>query len=523
MEISILLVDDDRLLVEKLEKTMQWEKIGISMVFTAFNIRQAQKFLKEFSIQILLCDIDMPLGSGLELLEWVREQKLEVECIFLSSYASFSYAQKAMKLATREYILKPASNRELEVALAEIVQDLGNRELGTMLSKKESKEEVWRNFWCTSLGRDGVQGQMPQDGAYQAVDPVMLAMVKVFRDDGVVYHNEIFQVGSMVKNILLEILGQNSRNLEAVIPIDQDKWGIVLCMAENAEDLLSKLSEMKESLNKALSLKFRLYIAKARPVKEVEISFNRIKTMEELIPALGNGIMEEHVLQEAVFGQLPEYKSPYWEIWGKRMEKPEDIRGTGEEICRYLQNLAEENSLTVENLEHFIQEMEQFIYDMLGKRGTPFLQLFDGREYERRKKQSYYGADYAVSFLTWIFEILSGNSLYEDDEDAVERIKKYIETHLDGDLSRNILAGEVYLSEDYVSKLFKNATGMSFPNYIAMKRMEKAREYLADSGLSVSEVAQSVGYSNFSYFSKTFRDFTGMTPGEYRNRGDKNA
>lgn len=63
MEFSILIVDDDKLLADKLEETVQWEKIGISMVFTAYNIRQAQKLLEEFPIQFLLCDIDMPRAA----------------------------------------------------------------------------------------------------------------------------------------------------------------------------------------------------------------------------------------------------------------------------------------------------------------------------------------------------------------------------------------------------------------------------------------------------------------------------
>lgn len=111
MEFSILIVDDDKLLADKLEETVQWEKIGISMVFTAYNIRQAQKLLEEFPIQFLLCDIDMPQGSGLELLEWIRSRQMEIECVFLSSYANFAYAQKALRLSAREYLLKPISNQ----------------------------------------------------------------------------------------------------------------------------------------------------------------------------------------------------------------------------------------------------------------------------------------------------------------------------------------------------------------------------------------------------------------------------
>ena len=86
MEISILIVDDDKILVDKLEETVDWKGLNISMVFTANNIRQAQKILEEFPVDMLLCDIDMPQGSGLELLEWMRNQEMDTECIFLSSY-----------------------------------------------------------------------------------------------------------------------------------------------------------------------------------------------------------------------------------------------------------------------------------------------------------------------------------------------------------------------------------------------------------------------------------------------------
>ena len=86
MGISILIVDDDKLLVEKLEETVNWSGIGIDMVFTANNIRQAQKLLEEYPIEMLLCDIDMPQGNGLELLEWIRYKKLDIECTFLSRW-----------------------------------------------------------------------------------------------------------------------------------------------------------------------------------------------------------------------------------------------------------------------------------------------------------------------------------------------------------------------------------------------------------------------------------------------------
>ena len=69
-----------------------------------------------------------------------------------------------------------------------------------------------------------------------------------------------------------------------------------------------------------------------------------------------------------------------------------------------------------------------------------------------------------------------------------------------------------------MSKLFANKTGMSIPAYIASRRMERAKEYLDGTSLTIGEVAMKVGYSNFSYFSKTFRELVGCTPNEYRNK-----
>lgn len=131
MEISMLIVDDDRLVTEKVEKTVDFESLGISNVLTASNIRQAIKLLEEMPIQILLSDIEMPQGSGLELLEWIRQKQLPVECIFLSSYAYFSYAQKAMQLNSSEYLVKPVTTEELEIALQRSIKRVMEKDRGS--------------------------------------------------------------------------------------------------------------------------------------------------------------------------------------------------------------------------------------------------------------------------------------------------------------------------------------------------------------------------------------------------------
>ncbi len=187
MELSILIVDDDKLLVDKLEETVQWEKIGISMVFTAYNIRQAQKLLEEFPIQFLLCDIDMPQGSGLELLEWIRDSQMEVECVFLSSYANFAYAQKALRLSTREYLLKPISNQDLEAVLTRIVGETREkwerRNLEQGAGQKKGKTGFWEEFLREPSGQEELLGRALEQGLYRESDVLRLEAIKIFADD----------------------------------------------------------------------------------------------------------------------------------------------------------------------------------------------------------------------------------------------------------------------------------------------------------------------------------------------------
>ena len=60
---NVLIIDDDRFVVAALEKKVMWRELGVERVYTAYNIRQARKVIEENTIQLMLCDIEMPQGS----------------------------------------------------------------------------------------------------------------------------------------------------------------------------------------------------------------------------------------------------------------------------------------------------------------------------------------------------------------------------------------------------------------------------------------------------------------------------
>ena len=102
------------------------------------------------------------------------------------------------------------------------------------------------------------------------------------------------------------------------------------------------------------------------------------------------------------------------------------------------------------------------------------------------------------------------------EADPVETAKNYIMVNIDREICREDIAKSVYLNPDYLSRIFKKKEGTSIIDYLIRCRMDKARQLLEESDLTVSEVASSVGYSNFSHFSKLFKKRVGVNPDAYR-------
>ena len=101
---------------------------------------------------------------------------------------------------------------------------------------------------------------------------------------------------------------------------------------------------------------------------------------------------------------------------------------------------------------------------------------------------------------------------------VVEQIRQYIDVHYKEEIRRDSLAELVYLNTDYISRIFKKEMGISISSYILKKRVEEAKKLLAQSNLPINTVSIYVGYSNFSYFTKMFKENTGYSPLDYRRK-----
>ncbi len=100
--------------------------------------------------------------------------------------------------------------------------------------------------------------------------------------------------------------------------------------------------------------------------------------------------------------------------------------------------------------------------------------------------------------------------------DVLHRVIRYIRENYRKKLTLDEIADSVYWSKSYLSKVFKDEMGQTITAYISSVRIEKSKALLRNTQLPLVEVASAVGFDDQSYFTKTFRKLTGVSPGKYR-------
>jgi len=128
-KLRTLIVDDEDLARKNLEFLIKDYCPNVEVIGNAASAKEAVRFLKSNSIDLMLLDIEMPNGSGFELLEMIKDE-INFKIIFITAY--HEYALKAFKYSATDYILKPINPEELEAGIAKI----------QAVSSTESKDKI---------------------------------------------------------------------------------------------------------------------------------------------------------------------------------------------------------------------------------------------------------------------------------------------------------------------------------------------------------------------------------------------
>lgn len=125
---SVLLVDDEKSVVEAISRLVPWEEYGVRLAGCCLNGFDAIKMIECEKPDIVIMDIKMPVMDGIELIRKAREMGHDEEFIVLSGYNEFEFAKEAMKEGVKHYLLKPCGEGEIKEAIEEVIADINYKQ-----------------------------------------------------------------------------------------------------------------------------------------------------------------------------------------------------------------------------------------------------------------------------------------------------------------------------------------------------------------------------------------------------------
>ncbi|MDO5425398.1 MAG: response regulator [Eubacteriales bacterium] len=521
--ISVLIVDDEVHCAEGVRCSTDWESLGVDQVFTAYSMKQAIRVLEEHEIEIVLTDVEMPKGSGLDLLEWIRDHGRKPVTILLTSYAQFNYAKQAIELGVLDYLLKPIEQQKLYDVFQKAVEQIHRaRETREIHRRMEywtaAEKDRLRTFWRRVLEREiDADSRVIREQAakeHLVFHENYLCMPVLFRihkgDSQGNWLNRTEELKDELKKTVFQDWNQ-------VVPAyREDRLLAIVEKAEGMEEyrrtLLENCSRFIKNCREELGIVFSCYVGEFREPGELAVQY------ELLEKADGNNVAE----RSGVYGmenadtRLP-YVRPDIEGWMRLLARREYDKAM-EEIEHDLRVMIHERRIDRGVLHQLCHDFTQAFYGFLEDKGFLAHQLLED---ETAVTLYQYRGRTVEDFLKWSRSVIekARNSLEESEsqESVVSRTKRYIDSHLGEELNRNTLAGQAYMSADYLSRIFQQEMGMKLSEYITRARMEKAAKLLEETDLTVGEIADQVGYANLAYFTKVFRERNHTTPAQYRS------
>ncbi|MFC4101507.1 response regulator [Paenibacillus xanthanilyticus] len=520
---TILIVDDEKLELEAFSENVPWASMGIRVIGTAKNGREALELMQRLSPDIILTDVRMPIMDGLEFAKRAKQHDKKVKIVFLSGHDEFQYIKTALAVEASGYLLKPIDLEELtqlmekvkvkceEAKLNAQSEEMAKDKLLRQLMTEESPEQ--RSLLAARLHQLDRAG-LPQFSSYRA------AFLTIDHDDDI---REATEAGRPVLDPLRDSVREALfRNLRALgfqgRCLDWEAGSHAAFFRSETDEADEAVWERLQQLL-AEDFPIKLTVGLSRSGERLEDAFALFREARQAY---------EHVFYEGAGSLLAADRLP------ELVTGEIDIEETKARLCRSIGHQQTEETET--EVASFFRELrDRRVHRHLVRSAA--VRLVSG-------VLQHFGAavkEQSLSLTNSEWTIMNDNvtmsdiethardvchrlvmALSEKDKDrhqqVVRRIRAIIASSYHKPLTVEDIARDVYLSPNYIRSLFKEKTGQTILEVITDMRMKQAALLLADKSLKIHEISSRVGYENVSYFCSVFQKTTGLTPNSYRKQ-----
>ena len=511
---NLLVVDDNRYVVEGLKDQILALAPEIDQVFGCYSVAQAKELFRAQPIDLLISDIEMPGEDGFALLDWLKQEGIRPVTVLLTSYAEFSYAQRSLAFGVSSYLLKPLDEKALAQTLGQMIEtnetrsrerrrmDMGDAWLHR---QRRAHADYLRRLLAAAQGgtASAVRMLLAHPPAPLTTAEQLLPAFLRITCGATAWRGELVRYAA--ENVLLELSQQNHLEYTLLYPLGETEYVLLLRLGQEQTE-----AQVQQGLDTVL----RFFAAFFRDHLDMTVEY-RLEdwcALEKLPEALGRKLPGGRAAGDPG-PALPPCKADT-DAW-RRLVLASDLDGLRASVEHYLSQGRHGGMPTDDFLGALQVDWYLMLNSILKEHGS--LTVTDLR-WEGFSRWVNATPEQLTELLledaSRVAELLDAESLSSLN---VARIRAYIQENI-AEVSRGSIAEHFHFSPNYLSKLFRNVEGVSLIHYIQNQRMERAKDLLANSDQTISEIALEIGYPNFSHFSKRFRDFIGCSPNEYRRK-----
>lgn len=517
---NIFVVEDEPPILREILSIIESFHEDYCLLGSAVNGKDALQFLEKHGakIDVLITDIQIPVLTGLELISHIRDSYPHILCIILTGYSDFNYARQALRYGVFDYLLKPVDEEELHGKLREAYarkcQDYIKDQTAPIPSSPQPLKETPALKETTSLKTISPDPAFDHDGLYQ----VALLSLGPFPLYSSKYHN-LFP--DFWKKIQLEELFCHDPSLK-------DRYWIIDSSSPSEKILLFLLPE--EQLQRRDTFLADLMAPLLNGPEQITIAiepqFPGIRKIHSTVLRLRSQINRCVRIQKSQLlflreadGEASEFaQARSWCLRLSQLFAKKNVPVFEAELKNCIRKIQKADLPSAE-LFRFLKEL--FLYCI---RAVEDICSFPSLDIDSTAGEILVFSDSYVAFyentrsiFRSLFELmLDQEPLFHDKADIVMKLDSYMKEHFTSSINTQSIAKEFGFTPAYLSKIFREYKNVSPSDYITDLRIERAKEILlANPSCKIKDIALSVGYNDPLYFSKVFKNLTGVSPKQY--------
>ena len=502
----IVIVEDEVRIRDGLRYLLSQMGSQYRIVAEACTGKEGLQSILETQPDLVITDVRMDDMNGLEMLETLEEKHIETKSIILSAFSEFSYAQQAVRLGVNEYLLKPVNAGDFISSVQRV------EELLTQAYDSQNPREL------EGIGEDLLTGRI------QWSKPLAQSLAERF---GVTQQTKLMLIAAYMGN-------DSERFPEVYQLLKEERQQQVnrLMMRWEAERTIF-LAFYEDGLSEKRGLTLCQNLLRGRALMSqcsVGYSFcDGFHSLRECCALIRN-VMDWNIT-------LGDHRvidcRRVWQATPAQRQYPNDYeKALRCALCTRDQDKIEkaviaffnalwpdaQNACLPGQAKEFTARLLWLMINTgkeLGLLEMPVLErhaLFEQVKWARTRSELVAIAmRIGGEMQFWQAENLHENALITK---ATEMIRHY---YCEG-ITQEEIAGKLGVTQEYLSTSFHKNMGISFSHYLRDLRIQKAKEMLIGTNLRQRDIARRIGYTDSKYFSKVFKECTGMLPTDYRRK-----